>query len=111
MLKVFKWITFAIIFFTTILIPALLVESSFITRDLINTPTEDLSPSKLADYCKGFAKKYNAEFRTIKGKELIKDNFPAIHAVGRASKNEPYLIHFLKFFIEKWISLKFVSTV
>ena len=29
MLKVFKWITFAIIFFTTILIPALLLESSF----------------------------------------------------------------------------------
>ena len=73
-----------------------LVESSFITRDLINTPTEDLSPSKLADYCKGFAKKYNAEFRTIKGKELIKDNFPAIHAVGRASKNEPYLIEMCK---------------
>ena len=30
MLKVFKWITFAIIFFTTILIPALLFESSFV---------------------------------------------------------------------------------
>ena len=29
MLKVFKWITFAIIFFTTILILALLLESSF----------------------------------------------------------------------------------
>ena len=29
MLKVFKWITFAIIFFTTILIPAFLLESSF----------------------------------------------------------------------------------
>ena len=29
MLQVFKWITFAIIFFTTILIPALLLESSF----------------------------------------------------------------------------------
>ena len=29
MLKVFKWITFAIIFFTTILIPVLLLESSF----------------------------------------------------------------------------------
>ena len=73
-----------------------LVESIFITRDLINTPTEDLSPLKLADYSENIAKKYNAEFKVIKGQDLIKNNFPAIHAVGRASINEPCLIEICK---------------
>ena len=73
-----------------------LVESAFITRDLINTPTEDLSPLKLAGYCRSLAKKYNAEFKVIKGKDLIEENFPAIHAVGRGSANEPYLIEMCK---------------
>jgi leucyl aminopeptidase len=38
------------------------------------------------------AKNYNAQCSVIVGEDLLKANFPAIHAVGRASVNAPRLI-------------------
>ncbi|STX49832.1 aminopeptidase [Legionella hackeliae] len=68
------------------------VEAIFLVRDLINTPTNDLGPEELAAIVADLAKKNNATFRQWVGTELIKDNFPAIHAVGRASAKAPRLI-------------------
>ncbi len=69
-----------------------MLESIYLTRDLINTPPNDLGPSHLSDYAKQLSDTYQARFNQIVGDELLKNNFPAIHAVGRASDNAPRLI-------------------
>ena len=73
-----------------------LIHSSYITRDLINTPCEDLSPLDLANFSKSIADKHGADFKLVSGDDLISKNFPAIHAVGRASVNDPQLIEICK---------------
>jgi leucyl aminopeptidase len=69
-----------------------LSEGIALTRDLINTPTNDMGPSHLAIVVKGMAKKFKAKCSVIKGDQLLKKNLPAIHAVGRAAEDEPCLI-------------------
>ncbi len=71
-----------------------LLEAIYLTRDLINTPTEDMGPDALASAVKSLAKECNARFHEIVGDALLKQNYPAIHAVGRAGSNEPRLIDF-----------------
>jgi leucyl aminopeptidase len=61
-------------------------------RDLVNTPTEDMGPQHLAEVAEGLAKEFGATFREWVGDDLLKHNFPAIHAVGRASHRPPRLI-------------------
>jgi leucyl aminopeptidase len=63
-----------------------------LARDLINTPAEDMGPPQLADAAKAVAKAYKAKCSVIVGDDLLKKNYPAIHAVGRAAKYEPRLI-------------------
>ena len=74
--------------------PAVLAESTavFLVRDLINTPTNDLGPKELADVLMKVAHEHGAEFKQWVGDELLRDNFPAIHAVGRASAQAPRLL-------------------
>ena len=62
------------------------------TRDLINTPTEHLGPQHLSTAVQTVATQYGAQFRAVVGDALLKQNFPAIHAVGRASDRPPRLI-------------------
>ena len=54
-------------------------------RDLVNTPTEDMGPAHLQDVVEGLAEQYGATCSTIVGDDLLEENFPAIHAVGRAA--------------------------
>lgn len=61
-------------------------------RDLINTPTEDLGPPELADVMASLASEFGAEMTQIVGEDLLKKNYPAIHAVGRASAKAPRLL-------------------
>jgi len=64
-----------------------------LVRDLINTPTNDMLPSDLEKAARALAKQFNtASCKVITGKALLKKNFPMIHAVGRASADEPRLI-------------------
>lgn len=74
---------------TRILIEA---EGDFITRDLVNTPTNDMGPDALEKAFCNLALKHNAYTQVIKGDDLLKQNFPMIHAVGRASDQEPRLL-------------------
>lgn len=67
-------------------------EGSFLTRDLINTPTNDMGPDELEKISRDIAKIFKAKVQTIKGEQLLKKNFPMIHAVGRASNKQPRLI-------------------
>ena len=64
-------------------------------RDLVNTPTEDMGPQHLSDVAKGLAKEFGAAFREWVGDDLPAHNFPAIHAVGRASHRPPRLIELI----------------
>lgn len=63
-------------------------------RDLVNTPAEDMGPSDLQDTVEALAETYGATSETIVGDDLLENNFPAIHAVGRAAATgrEPRLI-------------------
>ncbi|TPL20406.1 MULTISPECIES: leucyl aminopeptidase family protein [unclassified Mesorhizobium] len=69
-----------------------IVEGVFLTRDLVNTPTSDMGPDELEKAVRALAEIHKAEVSVIKGDDLIKQNFPMIHAVGRASSSAPRLI-------------------
>ncbi|MBD8899067.1 leucyl aminopeptidase family protein [Rhodanobacter sp. DHG33] len=69
-----------------------LVEATALVRDLVNTPTEDMGPEQLGKAIKHLGKAHKAKVRDWVGDELLKANFPTIHAVGRASHREPRLI-------------------
>jgi len=64
------------------------------SRDLVNTPTSDLGPDGIEAAARELAERHGASFTSIVGDDLLKQNFPMIHAVGRASATPPRLIDF-----------------
>lgn len=68
------------------------VEAVALTRDLINTPAEDLMPEHLAEITQALGRTFGASVEQIVGDELLARNFPVIHAVGRASTHPPRLL-------------------
>jgi leucyl aminopeptidase len=67
---------------------ASLAEAATLTRDLINTPTQDMGPADLAAAVSSLAARHGCEYREWVGEDLLRDNFPTIHAVGRAATSE-----------------------
>ncbi|CAJ0866933.1 leucyl aminopeptidase [freshwater sediment metagenome] len=63
-------------------------------RDLVNTPANDMGPEALAEAALALAAKHNATSRVIVGDALLAENFPLIHAVGRAAAQAPRLVEF-----------------
>ena len=63
-----------------------------LARDLANTPGGDLGPAELAAEAVRVAKTAGAKHRVIVGDELLAENFPTIHAVGRAAAQPPRLV-------------------
>jgi len=63
-----------------------------LTRDLINTPTNDMGPDELEAATRTLASDFGADFSVITGNELLEQNFPMIHTVGRASSCAPRLL-------------------
>src|SRR5207249_796378 len=63
-----------------------------LVRDLVNTPAEDMGPQELSDAAREQADLFGGEFDEWVGEELLAQNFPAIHAVGRASARPPRLL-------------------
>jgi leucyl aminopeptidase len=61
-------------------------------RDLVNTPANDLGPAELEAAARAWAARMRASFNSIVGDDLLAQNFPLIHAVGRASSRPPRLI-------------------
>ena len=66
--------------------------SVFLARDMINTPAEDMGPEHLAEAAKAVADAHGAELRVLVGDDLLRQNYPTIHIVGRASHRPPRLI-------------------
>ena len=68
------------------------IEAISMARDLITTPSSDMGPAELAAAAQGLAKAHKARVKVIVGDDLLKQNYPTIHAVGRASTRAPRLI-------------------
>jgi leucyl aminopeptidase len=71
-----------------------IAESTFFARDLVNTPSNDMGPEELESAARGTARRGGGKFNVIVGDDLLKNNYPLIHAVGRASARAPRLIDF-----------------
>ena len=63
-----------------------------LTRDLINTPAQDMGPDQLEEAMKRLAAQHGGTVTTVEGDDLLAENFPMIHAVGRAAEQAPRLI-------------------
>ena len=70
----------------------LLAQGEYLTRDLINTPASDMGPAQLEDAARTLAKRHGADISVVTGDALLDQNFPMIHAVGRAAEQAPRLI-------------------
>ena len=64
----------------------------YLARDLINTPAADMGPVAMEDEMRKLAKAHNAELQVITGDALLENDFPLIHAVGRAAEEAPRLL-------------------
>ncbi len=69
-----------------------IVEGVYLARDLINTPANDMGPAELEEAARTLANRHSASLRSIAGDDLVTENFPLIHAVGRAAARAPRLI-------------------
>lgn len=69
-----------------------LLQSIYLIRDLINTPAEDLGPAELSNAMNEVGAKFKAQVTQIVGEDLLKQNYPAIHIVGRGSSRAPRLL-------------------
>ena len=69
-----------------------MAEGEFLTRDLINTPALDMGPEELEAAFLALADRFGAIATVVRGDDLITQNFPMIHSVGRASPRASRLL-------------------
>jgi leucyl aminopeptidase len=68
-----------------------ITEGVYLTRDLINTPSNDMGPDELEGAARRLAEDHGATFDVTRGNALAMD-FPLIQAVGMGSPRAPRLI-------------------
>lgn len=68
------------------------VRSVYWVRDLINTPAAEMMPGDLAHAARELAALHGAAFEELVGEQLVEQDYPVIHAVGRASTHPPRLV-------------------
>ena len=56
-----------------------------LARDMVNTPASDMGPADIAAAACKVAEAHGARISIIAGDDLLKANYPAVHAVGRAA--------------------------
>ncbi len=66
-----------------------------LARDLINTPAQDMAPSHIAAAALALATEFGAEATVIIGDDLLAQNYPMVHAVGRAAADAPRYVEFV----------------
>ncbi|MEP5152439.1 leucyl aminopeptidase family protein [Planktotalea sp.] len=69
-----------------------IAQGETLTRNLINTPASDMGPPDLEAAARSLAEEMDAKISVTEGETLLIDNFPMIHAVGRAASRAPRLI-------------------
>ena len=65
--------------------------AAYLTRDLVNTPASDLGPDELEAVARRLSRQLGAKIDVTAGMKL-RQEFPMIHAVGKASPRAPRLI-------------------
>ncbi|GGX40640.1 leucyl aminopeptidase [Tateyamaria omphalii] len=63
-----------------------------LSRTLINTPASDMGPPDLEQAARDLASTFGAQVDVTIGEDLLAQNFPMIHTVGRAADRAPRLI-------------------
>ena len=71
-----------------------LTDASRLCRDLINIPAGDMGPAALHKAASDLAAEYGANVTAVIGDDLLEQNYPMIHAVGRAAHEPPRLVEF-----------------
>lgn len=69
-----------------------IAEAVCASRDLVNTPANDLGPDEIEAAIRDLGAGHGASVHVTLGDDLLARNFPMIHAVGRASPRAPRLI-------------------
>lgn len=68
------------------------VAATTLVRDLITLPAGAMGPAQLEAATQVLADSHGANLEVVRGEELIHQNYPLIHAVGRASDQAPRLL-------------------
>jgi len=66
--------------------------AEWLTRDLINTPASHMGPEELETAMLALAEEFDGAVSVTYGDDLLHENLPMIHAVGRASDRTPRLL-------------------
>lgn len=61
-------------------------------RDLVNTPAEDMGPPEIQGTISDLAEQHGATLQTVIGDALLEQNYPMVHAVGRAGPEAPRIM-------------------
>jgi leucyl aminopeptidase len=69
-----------------------IVRAVHLTRDLVNTPADRMGPEGLEAAFRALAETFGATVRVTRGDDLLAQNYPMIHAVGRAAGEAPRLL-------------------
>lgn len=68
------------------------IEATYLVRDMITTPAEDMGPAEIADVVKQLAKKFDGRVEELVGEELRENGYMGIYSVGKGSHREPRLV-------------------
>jgi len=63
-----------------------------LVRDLVNTPAEDMGPDGIQAALSALAEETGATLETVIGDALLDQNYPMVHAVGRAAACAPRMM-------------------
>lgn len=61
-------------------------------RDMVNTPAEDMGPAEIQGQISDLAERFGATLETLTGDALLAENYPMVHAVGRAGPQAPRMM-------------------
>lgn len=65
----------------------------YLVRDLVNIPPNVLGPVEIAQASHAVASRFNSvSVKVISGDDLLRQNYPTVHAVGKGSSRPPQLI-------------------
>jgi leucyl aminopeptidase len=61
------------------------VHACALARDMVNTPANDMGPLQIETIAREIAEQFGAAISVVVGEALHDENYPAVHAVGRAA--------------------------
>lgn len=61
-------------------------------RDMVNTPAADMGPTQIQAEISAMAETFGASLSVVAGEALLQENYPMVHAVGRAASDAPRIM-------------------